>query len=262
MVTGTKAALIALHLYFTTLLAREFVVLSENDGMRWISDVEIGGTETAQSSSAAIGCRGGHLIVYCEENSVCNATFTLYFRVHGLLMGPNAGRSYVFVDEVQVASCNTEVCSVRIPLDQHTAADCRHKFDSYRCTFEHEISIRLFGLEATLQYEEIIFLGDTLRFLISHTSEKDSLMDFHRDRRLPVQQCTNFDQADQALNGREAVQHSLGVKNELDLQGFDEPERVAEEGESSKSQQRFMQQLIQRHPEVIEVLSTCSDEHR
>ena len=266
MIFRSTATSIVFTSLFKIIFAREFAVLSDlNSENRWISELEIEISDTTSRLSthpSALGCSDGQLTLFCDPSAYpnCSSTIILHFKVNGLIMGPDAGRAYVFQDEIQIASCVFETCSINLDLEPNPAADCPRKTCASPPKFE--ISIRLFALESTLQYEEVIFLGDCLtrQFLVALRNERDteSLVDFEVGKRLPLPLCTDVSRESDQEYARVGRQQVFGAEDGTEVRGVEEPKRVAEEGESSDSQQGFMRKLIQDHPDIREVLKTSS----
>ena len=262
MVSARTISIVYFSSLVSILSARDFVVLSEYDRRRWISDVSFGVSYSPQNSpsSTATGCQGDRLILLCLPRSVYldrlseNVTLSLQFQVHGLIMGPNAGRAYVFVDEIRIASCVFESCAVIVPLGDYSQCMERDSAES-KCSFAHDVSIRLFATEATLQYEEIFFLGEEygIPILVAPRAEggSDTFLTLHDDERVPAHLCKGGDVEEMHAGLAERAE-----AQDLSDESAEEPERVAEEGESSEAQHDFMRHLIQSHAHIREVLQS------
>jgi hypothetical protein len=214
------------------------------------------------SRSTEVGC-GHDQVIFFFQHVGENTTILVEFKVSGLIMGPNAGRANLFLDEVQVATCAHEICTAVIPLERYQECRSSTPLESSSCTDSHELSIRLFAMEPTLQFEEMFFLGvsHTFSFIAAPASARssDSVVRILReDERVSPDLCISSgsgalesEQAQAARPGDTDAAASRGAAEQREAGA--EPERVAEEGESSSSQQAFMWHLVQAHPQITEV---------
>jgi hypothetical protein len=244
---------------------RDFVVLCDYDHTTYrISDVSLGISNDVReeiSRSTEVGCHNDQLVLVYQHHLGENISIIVEFKVSGLIMGPKAGRANLFLDEVQVASCVHEICTASIPLERYQECRSLPSLES-SCLNSHELSIRLFAMEPTLQYEERFFLGvsRTFSFFTAATSAGgggSAVRVIRADDRVSPDLCMSGE-----TRGSEQM-HAAARSGDADAgpasgaaeqqEGVEEPERVAEEGESSSAQQAFMQHLVRANPHITEV---------
>jgi hypothetical protein len=251
---------------------RDFVVLGDYDLTTCrIYDVSLGisNNDNEQISRATeVGCLHDQLVLFYQQSMGNNISIAVEYKVGGLIMGPNAGRANLFLDEVQIASCAHEICTAVIPLERYQECHGSPSLDS-SCLYSHELSIRLFAMEPTLQYEEMFFLGvsRTFSFFAAPAGAGGSAVRIIRDgHRVSPDLCGGG--SGEALGSEQAHAAVLSTGSAAgggaaeQGEGEGEPERVAEEGESSAAQRAFLQHLVRAHPHITEVRAAACDARR
>jgi hypothetical protein len=213
------------------------------------------------SFHSSIACSDERLTIFCLSSDPDESvSLILDFQVDGLVMGPNAGRASVFLDELKIAECFYQSCRLKLPI-----ADCTVD----PCFLSHDLSIRLFATEPTLRYEETSFLGTHtdiyLQFApkyLNGTMSPSTLVRGNEsfaadiclaDRNVEVQSDTVL-QENIAVGGGAGPASAAAAMPVGGEWMENEPERISEEGESSSAQHAFIRHLLQTHIDIEEIL--------